>query len=281
MTTITDTRPTAAASATRRPEYRVTGPRVARSEWAKFWSLRSTWITLGVALLALVGFGTIAALRYKSMIGSGRPVDPDFAHATSVSLALFGVNFGQLALGVLGVLFVAGEYTTGSIRSTLSAVPRRLPVLWAKVAVYGVVAFVIGIIGAFAGYFIANAIVSGTAAHLSISDAGVLRSIFGAALYLGLIGVIAAALGGILRSVAGGISAFIAAIMLIPGLLSLLPTSWQSHVGPYLPSNAGDAIYTLHQQSDLLTPGKGALVLLGWTVLAVAGAAWRLVSRDA
>ncbi|HTJ37614.1 MAG TPA: ABC transporter permease [Dactylosporangium sp.] len=281
MTTISDTRPSAAVPTVPRPAYKVTHRRVLRSEWAKFWSVRSTWITVALALIALIGFGTIAALRYKSMIGSDRHIDRDFLDATSVSLTQFGVNFGQLALGVLGVLFAAGEYTTGSIRSTLTAVPKRLPVLWSKVAVYGVVAFVIGTVGAFAGFLLTNTIVSGTAAHLSLTDNGVLRSLFGAGLYLGLVGVIAAALGAILRSVAGGISAFIAVIMLIPGLLSLLPTSWQSHVGPYLPSNAGDAIYTLHQQSDLLTPGRGALVLLGWTVLAVAGAAWRLVSRDA
>lgn len=281
MSTVTQSRPAAAAPAMPRPVYKVTNSRVLRSEWAKFWSVRSTWITLALALIALIGFSTIAALRYKSMIGSGRHMDPDFVHATAMSLTLFGVNFGQLALGVLGVLFIAGEYTTGSIRSTLTAVPKRLPVLSSKVAVYGVVAFVVGTIGAFVGFMVTNTIVSGTAAQLSLSDSGVLRSILGAGLYLGLVGVIAASLGGILRSIAGGISAFIAMIMLIPGLLSLLPTSWQSHVGPYLPSNAGDAIYTLHQQADLLTPGKGALVLLGWTVLAAAGAAWRLVSRDA
>jgi ABC-2 type transport system permease protein len=281
MTTATDTHQSTAAPAGRRPTYKVTQSRVLRSEWAKFWSVRSTWITLALALIALIGFGTIAAFRYKSMIGGGRHIDRDFLNATSVSLTLFGVNFGQLALGVLGVLFAAGEYTTGSIRSTLTAVPKRLPVLWSKVVVYGVVAFVVGTIGAFAGFLVTNTVVSGTPAHLSLSGDQVVRSLLGAGLYLGLIGVITAALGGILRSVAGGISAFIAVIMLIPGLLSLLPTSWQSHVGPYLPSNAGEAIYTLHQHSDLLTPGKGALVLLGWTVLAVAGAAWRLVSRDA
>src|SRR5882757_10554675 len=79
------------------PVYRVTGPRVLRSEWAKLWSLRSTWITLGLGLLALIGFGIIAAARYKSMVSSGQ-IDPDFARADALSLSLFGVNFAQLAL---------------------------------------------------------------------------------------------------------------------------------------------------------------------------------------
>ena len=84
---------------------------------------------------------------YKSSIGSGQPIDDDFADATAVSLSLFGTNFAQLALGVLGVLVTAGEYSTGMIRSTLAAVPRRLPVLWSKAAVFGLVALVVGVAG--------------------------------------------------------------------------------------------------------------------------------------
>lgn len=91
-----------------RPVYRVTGRRVLSSEWAKLWSLRSTWITLGLGLLFLVAFGLIAASRYKSGIDSGN-LDSDFAASTAVSLSLFGTNFAQLALGVLGVLVTAGS----------------------------------------------------------------------------------------------------------------------------------------------------------------------------
>jgi ABC-2 type transport system permease protein len=282
MSTMTETRPAASAPpAATRPVYRVTGRRVLRSEWAKLWTLRSTWITLALGVLALVAFGSIAAARYKSMTGSGQQMDPDFAGATAITLALFGVTFGQLALGVLGVLFSAGEYTTGSIRSTLAAVPRRLPVLWSKAAVYGVVALVVGTAGAFGGFLIANAIVSGTAAHVSLSGAGVLRSLVGAGAYLGLVGVIGVALGALLRSVAGGISALIAGLMLVPGLLSLLPSAWRTDITPYLPSNAGESLYTLHPATGMLSAGGGGLVLLGWTALAIAGAAWRLARRDA
>jgi ABC-type transport system involved in multi-copper enzyme maturation permease subunit len=259
----------------------VTGRRVLRSEWAKLWSLRSTWITLVVGVVALMAFGSIAAARYKSMTGSGQHLDPDFADASAVTLALFGVTLGQLALGVLGVLFTAGEYSTGMIRSTLAAVPRRLPVLWSKAAVYGAVAFIIGTIGAFGGFFIANAIVSGTAAHVTLSGAGVLRSLLGAGVYLGLVGVIGVALGAVLRSVAGGISVLVASLMLIPGLLSLLPTAWRTDITPYLPSNAGEALFTVHHTTGMLSAGTGAVVLLAWTTLALAGAGWRLVRKDA
>ncbi|MFI6449533.1 ABC transporter permease [Kitasatospora sp. NPDC050543] len=268
-------------AASTRPVYRVTGRRVLRAEWAKLWSLRSTWITLGLALLFVVAFGLIASAQYKSRITSGGHMDRDFANASAVRLSLFGTNFGQLALGVLGVLVTAGEYSTGMIRSTLAAVPRRLPVLWSKAAVYGVVALLVGTAGAFTAFVIGSRIVSGTPAALSMSDAGVVRSLLGAGLYLALVGVIGTALGALLRSVAGGISVLVAALMLIPGLVSLLPSSWQDHIAPYLPSAAGESMFALHQAANTLTPTSGLLVFLGWTALALAGAAWRLVRTDA
>ncbi|MFI9645743.1 ABC transporter permease [Streptomyces sp. NPDC052040] len=263
-----------------RTAYRVTGRRVLSSEWAKLWSLRSTWITLGLGLLFLVAFGVIAASHYKSNLGSGRHMDRDFATATAVSLSLFGTNFAQLALGVLGVLVTAGEYSTGMIRSTLAAVPRRLPVLWSKAAVYGLVALAVATAGAFVAFLVGSRIVSGTPAAMGLGHAGVVRSLLGAGLYLGLVGVIGAALGALLRSVAGGISVLVAALMLVPGLISLLPSSWQSGIGPYLPSHAGESIFALTHDSTTLSPGAGLLVFLGWTALALAGAAYRLLRSD-
>ncbi|WP_327291869.1 ABC transporter permease [Streptomyces sp. NBC_01198] len=282
MTTVTTTQPPDPTSVgPARPLYKVTGPRVLRSEWAKLWTLRSTWITLGLGLLFLVAFGLIASARYKSAVDSGEHMDADFANSTAVSLSLFGTNFAQLALGVLGVLVTAGEYSTGMIRSTLAAVPRRLPVLWSKAAVFGAVALVISTVGAFVTFLFGSSIVSGTPADLSISHAGAVRALFGAGLYLGLVAVIGTALGALLRSVAGGVSVLVATLMLIPGLVSLLPNSWQDNISPYLPSNAGEALFTLHHDATTLAPAAGLAVFLGWTVLALAGAAWRLVHSDA
>lgn len=280
MSTVTKTAEaprTAPAGA--RPAYRVTGRRVLSSEWAKLWSLRSTWITLGLGLLFLVAFGLIASSRYKSGIGSAH-MDPDFADSTAVSLSLFGTNFAQLALGVLGVLVTAGEYSTGMIRSTLAAVPRRLPVLWSKAAVFGLVALVVATVGGFVAFLIGSGIVSGTPAAMGLSHPGVVRSLLGAGLYLGLVGVIGTALGALLRSVAGGISVLVAALMLIPGLISLLPSSWRDDIGPYLPSNAGESMFALTHDSTALSPTAGLVVFLAWTALALAGAAYRLVRSD-
>ncbi|HEY0449163.1 ABC transporter permease [Actinophytocola sp.] len=282
MSTVTSPLPSAATPAPpTRPVYKVTALRVLRSEWAKLWSLRSTWITLALALVFLVAFGLIAAAQYKSRISSGQQMDPDFANASAVTLALFGTNFAQLALGVLGVLVTAGEYSTGMIRSTLAAVPRRLPVLWSKAAVYGVVALVVATVGVFITFPIDSAILSGTPAAITLSDPGVLRSLLGAGLYLGLVAVIGAALGALLRSIAGGISVLVGALMLIPGLISLLPTAWQDNISPYLPSNAGQSMFALTHDSTTLSPTAGLLVFLGWTVLALGGAAYRLVRTDA
>ncbi|TXC93887.1 ABC transporter permease [Streptomyces sp. ISID311] len=261
--------------------YRLTGLRVLRSEWAKLWSLRSTWITLGLGLLFLVAFGIISAARYKSTIDSGLPLDPEDAHATAVSLSLFGTNFAQLALGVLGVLVTAGEYSTGMIRSTLAAVPRRLPVLWSKAVAFGLVALLVGMLGVFVTFPFASGIVSGTSAAMDFSHAGVVRALLGAGLYLGLVGVIGTALGALLRSVAGGVSVLVGTLMLIPGLISLLPSSWQDDISPYLPSTAGQSMFALTHDSTTLSPTVGLAVFLGWTLLALAGAAYRLVRSDA
>ncbi|MFJ2864246.1 ABC transporter permease [Kitasatospora sp. NPDC087314] len=274
--------PAAAAQRPARPAYRVTPARVLRSEWAKLWSLRSTWITLGLGLLFLVAFGLIAAFQFKSRITSGRPMDRgDFADASTLSLSLFGTNFAQLALGVLGVLVAAGEYSTGMIRSTLAAVPRRLPVLWSKATVYGLIVLLLGTAGVFTAFLADSGILSGTRAAMTFSDAGVLRGLLGAGLYLALVGVIGVALGALLRSVAGGISVLVASLMLVPGLISLLPSSWQNHISPYLPSHAGEAMFALHHDATTLSPAAGLVVFLLWTVLALAGAAVRLVRSDA
>ncbi|MGW7682908.1 hypothetical protein ACWGID_19375 [Kribbella sp. NPDC054772] len=282
MSVVASPKPSGSGSAvSEKPRYRVTGPRVLRSETAKLWSLRSTWTTLGLGLLFLIAFGIIAAARYHSLVTSGRRMDPDFADSTTLSLALFGVPLSQLALGVLGVLVMAGEYSTGTIRSTLAAVPRRLPVLWSKAAVYFVVALAIALVGTFTAFLVDSRILTGTRAALTISDAGVVRSLFGATLYLALVGVLGVALGAMLRSVAGAISALVAALMLVPGLISLLPTSWHNAIQPYLPSFAGESMYALHQAPHTLSPGHGLLVFVGWSALALAAAAWRLVRSDA
>jgi ABC-2 type transport system permease protein len=253
-----------------RPAYRVTGLRVARSEWAKLWSLRSSWTTLTVALLVLVVMGVFTASGY----------DRPLPGTDMIDAVLVGVQFAQLAVGVLGVLVSAGEYTTGMIRSTMCAVPTRLPVLWSKCLVYGAVALVLAAAGAFAAFLLGGQVIGSQDLALSLGDDGVLRCLVGTGLYLALVAVLGVALGALVRNSAGGIAALAGLLYILPGLTSVLPDSWADEVTPYMPSKAGAAVMQLHQPANLLGPWTGLAVFAGWTVLALAAAAWRLVHTD-
>lgn len=269
------------SSAAPAPLYKVTVRRVLRSEWAKFWSLRSSWITLGVAVFLLIALGAIASATYSpdATVTNGPP-GPGSGTQDAVSLALLGVTFASLAVGVLGVLLSAGEYSTGMIRSTFAAVPRRLPVLWTKSAVIGATALVVSTAGALAAFQFGTLGLHGEKIALSIGDSGVLRSLVGAGAYLALVAVFGVALGALLRSTAGAIATLVGILLILPGLASLLPSSVHYKVTPYLPSNAGEAVYALHRAAHTLSPGAGIAVFAGWVALTLAAAAWRLARTD-
>jgi hypothetical protein len=278
--TTVETSPAAATAATAAARYRVTARGVLRSEWVKFWSLRSSWITLGLALLLLIAVGLLAAVRYS-------PATPSAPHrlisvgSNAVAVVLTGVALAQLAIGVLGVLVTAGEYSTGMIRSTFTAVPRRLPVLWSKLAVLGGVTLVLAAAGGVAAFLAGEPFLSGQKIALALSAPGVVRCLLGAGLFLALVSVLGMALGALARSVAGGIAVLVVLLTLLPVLANLLPGNWGNDVGPYLPGNAGDAIFALTHGSSLLSPAGGLAVFAGWTAVAVAAAAVRLVRTDA
>ncbi len=210
---------------------RVTQARVVRSEWTKLVSLRSTRWSLLVAVLLTIGLPLLFAAVTSSHWGSMSPHDRADRHPLDIALA--GVNLSQLAIGVLGVLVITGEYSTGMIRASLTAVPKRLPMLWAKGAVFAVVTFVLALPAVFIAFFGSQAILSRhDILQISVSHSGVLRTIAGGAVYLMLLGLFALALGTILRNTAGGIAAFAAIFFVIPPLLNVLPTSWNNAIAP-------------------------------------------------
>jgi ABC-2 type transport system permease protein len=272
MTTITADRPLVGS-------YRLTFRGVLAGEWTKFWSLRSSWITLSVSLLLIGALGAIAALAYSpttgNEVGPPGPLGPDGLDA--VSIAISGTTFASLALGVLGVLVSAGEYTTGLVRATLAAVPARLPVLWAKALIYGVIATIVGGAGALAAFAIGLPILDGETIAMAFSDDNVLRSLLGAGLYLGLVGVLGVALGTLVRSSAGGIAILAGGLLILPGLAMLLPSDWYDAIDGYLPSNAGSEI--MSTTSD--RPWTGLAIFAGWVAVTLAAAAYRLVKTDA
>ncbi|MFC9502851.1 ABC transporter permease subunit [Streptomyces sp. NPDC057002] len=256
---------------------RVTFPRVVRMEWIKLRSLRSTMYTLAITVVLVVGFG----LLFSSLVGSGDgPGEDDFGDPTSISLG--GVTLAALAMAVLGVLMSAGEYATGSIRATLSAVPARLPVLWGKAVVFAAVGLVLMLVASLGAFLAGQAVLSSRdMATAALSDAGVFRALVGAAVYLTGAGLIGLAVGVLLRNTAGAITTVVGALFVLPGLIQLLPSSWNDAIGPHLPSNAANALMTVQTSSDSLSPGAGLAVFAGYIVVLLAGAAVLLKRRDA
>ena len=257
---------------------KVTQRRVIRSEWIKFWSLRSTLITLATAVALLIGIGLLASSMLNSGAATGPGPEPGELGPVDASLA--GITFAQLAFGTLGVLFMASEYSTGMIRSSLTAVPKRLPVLWAKIAVFAVVVFVIGLAASAVAFTGGQALIGDGAA--SWSDAGVVRAVIGSAVILAGSGVLGLALGALLRSTPAAISTLFGAMFLLSGVAQLLlPESWRDNVVQYLPSDAGSAFTSVSQGADALSPWVGLGVFVAYVAAVVVGGAWRLKRADA
>jgi ABC-type transport system involved in multi-copper enzyme maturation permease subunit len=257
---------------------RVTQRRVARSEWTKLQSLRSTRWTLLASLSLLIGIGLLACIVFETRWPHLSAQDRHDFHPLEANLA--GVNFAQLAIGVLGVLAITAEYSTGMIRSSFSAVPKRLPVLWGKLLVFAAVAFAISLPAILIVFFAGQAVLAGQHINIGISDPGVLRALFGAALFLTVMGIFGLGLGAIIRSTAGGIAALAGIIFVLPPVVGLLPTSVATSIEPYLPSSAGNAVWTITPDPSALAPWAGFGVFCAYAALSVAIAAVLMVRRD-
>jgi ABC-type transport system involved in multi-copper enzyme maturation permease subunit len=263
-----------------RPALKVTQGRVLRSELTKFRSLRSTIYTLLTAVVLMIGIGAlfsaVTASQYHTFSAADR------ASFNPVTTSLSGVMFAVVAFGVLGVLVTSGEYSTGMIRSSLTAVPRRLPVLWGKLAVFAGVIFPVSLIASFISFFLGQALLNSHHIGVSITAPDALRSVIGAALYITVAGMIGVALGALFRNTAAGIATFAGVFFVIPPLASLLPSSVSSHLTPYLPSNAGAVLWGGTQNvQNALAPWTGFALLCGYAVVIIAAAAWRLRRSDA
>ncbi|HET7450960.1 MAG TPA: hypothetical protein VFJ78_10205 [Gaiellaceae bacterium] len=273
----------AIAPAVRLPRLDVTGRvrfgRVLLSEWTKLRSVRSTKWSLVVGFLLTIAFPIVFAFATTSHWGSMSPHERADRHPLDIGLA--GVNVAQLAIAVLGVLLISAEYSTGSIRSTFTAVPKRLPVLWAKVIDYALVSFVLMVPAVLVSFFASQAIL---ARHhilqISFTQPGVARSVLGGALYVMLVGIFALAIGAIVRNTAGGIATFAGIFFVIPPLMNVLPLSWNNAISQYLPSEAGRQLFSLQHAAHTLTPLAGGLLFAAYCAAALAIAAVLLIRRD-
>jgi len=258
----------------------VTFTRVLRSEWTKLWSLRSTRWSLFAAVVGMAGLGAVVA---AFQMNRWPHMDPrERAHFNAIDAGVGGYHLAQLAIAVLGVLVISGEYSTGMIRSSFMAVPRRLPVLWAKLTTYGAVTFVLMAASSFVSFFAVQAIVKRRHLQHSLSDPHALRAVLGTALFLTVLGALCLGLGALIRNTAGGIAAFVGLLFVLPGVVAILPSSIGDAINPYLPVNAGTAVATVRfDNSHHLAPWAGFGVFCAYTAVVIAAAAIALVRRDA
>ena len=250
---------------------------VTRSELCKLRSVRSTYwaltaaVTFNIVTAALLGIFLSRALsaHQRTVIDSTR-------------VSLGGMHLSQVAIGLLGVLVITSEYSTGMIRATLAAVPQRRVVLAAKTLVLAVVAVTTAVVASFAAYLLFQAFLpAGDAMATSLADPGVLRAVTGAGFYLAVLGLLGLGLGAIIRSSAGAVAALFGALFVPSILISLLPQSWQNTVGPYLPMNAGETVYTVNHQAHTLQPWTGLGVFCLYAAAALATGFVLINHRDA
>ena len=266
------------ATTTSRPaQARVTPLRAAKSEWIKLVSLRSSWITFAAAVAAVIGLGLL--ISYVTNTQWSHMPPGERLRFDPVGRSLGGIELAQLAIGVLGVLVVTGEYTTGMIRSSLMAVPRRLPVLAGKAVVFAASTFVLMLVSAFVAFLLGQQALGTHGTTLGAPHA--LRAVIGVSLYLTVIALFAVGLGFVLRSTAGGIATLFGLLLVLPGLGRLLPDTWQPHVLPYLPSNAGAGVYSVQTEPGMLSTWTGFGVLCAWAVAALLVGSFLLRRRDA
>jgi ABC-2 type transport system permease protein len=247
---------------------------VLASEWIKLLSVRSTYWTLLVAVVTPIGLSALVAVTLANAPGRGaHSVDPLLPGVISLEYAL-------LAVGVMGVLTFSTEYSTGLIRTTFEAVPRRRAVLAAKAAVIGALTLVVGEVVAFASFGLVQAVLSGKHVGVSLSQRGVLGAVLADGLLLFVVATMGVGLGAIVRHTAGGIAALVG-VIIVPAILALLPPPWGARVGRFTLLDAARQVTALHPATNLFAPAWSLVVLLAWPAVALLAAAVTITRRDA
>ena len=264
-----------------KPEHRPGIVGVARSEWTKIRSLRSTSWTFLVTAVLTIGLGSLFALGRTSARPGRDPITANFNAAGFPFNALF---LAQLAIGVLGVLIITTEYSSGMIRTTFTAVPQRGLVLAVKAVIFGSVTFVVALLTTFVTFFASQAILNRGAVKygVSLSSPYALRIVIGAALYMTVCGLLGVALGALLRSTAAAITALAGLLFILPIMMNFLPVSWhRDAIAQWLPSNAGMQIVEKVTQPLQFSPWAGLAVFAGWVAVAFVAGLVLLHRRDA
>jgi ABC-2 type transport system permease protein len=255
---------------------RVTFAGALRSEFTKIRSVRSTYWTLLAMFVVVVGFGALASF------GASHGPHGPFFDPTRQSLA--GLYIGQLIIGVLGVLVISSEYSTGMIRTTLTTNPHRGVMIAAKGVVFTAVALVTSLVTSFAAFFLGQAIMSPDHISTTIGSPDVLRAVIGGALFLAACGVLAFGLGLLLRHSAAGIATTVGVLFVVTVLVNFLPQSWQNHVDKWIPALAGGQVWMTVQQpgnTPMYSAWPSFAILCGYAAIAVAVGVILFRRRDA
>jgi hypothetical protein len=258
---------------------RYRAPGVLRSEWTKLRTVRSSTWTIAALVGLSVLIGALVCVSVASNWASMSPIERATFDPTYFSLE--GLVFGQLAVGVLGVMAMSSEYGTGLIRSTLAAVPNRRLVLGAKATVLGAVVLIVGEVVSFSSFFLGQAILSGSATSVGVGDPGVAQAVAFGGLYLTVLALFGLGLGGVVRHTAGAITTFVTIVLIAPEIVRLLPASIGNAIGKFLPSNIGSTLTSVHSVPNQLSPWVGFGVLCAWAAAALAVGGWLMVRRDA
>ena len=240
---------------------------VVRMEWIKQRSLRSVWWVLAGGMAATVALGVVAG--YNTRNAGGDPT----------SNVLAGVALGQVITGVLGVLAMTSEYSSGLIRMTFAAVPRRPLVLAAKAFVFGSVCLVAGEIATFASFLGGIAALRPTVPHPSLADGTVLRAVVMAGAYLALTGLIGLGVGTILRHGAAAAGVLVGGLYVLPVIFGAA-----SHkVGLFMPIMiAGNSLAAVKPVAGFTwSPWLELGIVAVYPLVLLAAGGWLLVRRDA
>ena len=252
----------------------------ARMEWLKLRSVRSTaWILL-VFAAGLIGIA-ILVLSHENW-ATMSPSDRASFDPTNAGFA--GLALGQLAFGVLGVLIITSEFSSGMIRATFAAVPRRPLLLAAKAGVLGGVTLVAGEVLAFVSFALGEAVLKSPAPHASLGQPGVLRAVLMAGAYPALIALMGLGFGAAIRHTAGAISAVVGVLFVLPLILVPLGTSLQNSVGKFLPMIIAENSITAVKPEPAvgnLPPAVGFGLLCLYAVVALSAGGLLLTRRDA
>jgi ABC-type transport system involved in multi-copper enzyme maturation permease subunit len=258
---------------------RVTQSRVIRSEWLKMRTLRSSWLTMALAIVSMAGIGIVIAWSTANDWTHMRPREK--LHFNPLADPLSGLFLAQLAIGVLGVLLIAGEYSTGMIKASLGAVPKRLPVLWAKLGVFTTLTLVTMLPSAVITFFLSQRLLSVQHIQTTWSTPNVARSVIGVGLYLTVVAALGIGLGAIVRNVAGAIATLVGVLLVVPVIATALPQTWGDRINKWLPSNAGQALMSLGSDNTTLSPWRGFAVFCGYAIATMVIAAIMFKRRDA